>query len=179
MREGKPDQKAFEESDSQLIERQSERADEAARRLGALGGGAKHQSLVDVAESVDLVVSEMKSLLELDADGIQVPDVANGTVEDRDLASLLGGGGKVLLEASVAITELVAAALFRLDALLADGLATGLIGAVGRCVEVLVVVLIVTEGSRRLLSSLASAGALLVLQDRSRSSRCSDGVEAS
>ena len=69
-RERKPDQKAFEESDSQLIERQSERANEATRRLGALGGGAKHQSLVDVAELVDLVVSEIGSPLELDANAV-------------------------------------------------------------------------------------------------------------
>jgi hypothetical protein len=94
------------------VQRQSERAGKAGRRLGSLGCGTEHQGLVDIVKAVNLV-GEMQPLLELDADGIQVADVAGGTAENRDLAGLLGGRGKFLLDASVTTPELVMAALTR------------------------------------------------------------------
>jgi hypothetical protein len=72
---------------------------------------------------VDLIVAEMQPLFKLDADDIRTLDVADGTIENRVHAGLLGGRGKFLLEASLTIMELVTAALFQLDALLANGLA--------------------------------------------------------
>jgi hypothetical protein len=51
------------------VQRQSERANKASRRLGALGCGTEHQVLVDIAKSVDLA-DEMQYLLELDAGGV-------------------------------------------------------------------------------------------------------------
>jgi hypothetical protein len=54
---------------------------------------------------------------------LQVLDVGSGTVQERNLARLLVGDGEGVLEAAVAVPELIASPLLRLDTLATDFLA--------------------------------------------------------
>jgi len=54
---------------------------------------------------------------------LQVLDVGGGTVQERNLAGLLVRNGKGILEATVAISELIASPLLRLDTLATNFLA--------------------------------------------------------
>jgi len=54
---------------------------------------------------------------------LQVLDVGSGTVQERNLAGLLVRDGKSVLEATVAIPELIASPLLRLDTLTTNFLA--------------------------------------------------------
>lgn len=51
-------------------------------------------------------------------------DMSPTSIKQRDFARLLVGGGEGFFEASVPIAKLVTPPLFRLDALLSDGLTT-------------------------------------------------------
>jgi hypothetical protein len=83
-------------------------------------GSAQHQSLVDLAKSGSLILCLLEPRLKLLLSHLQVLDVSGGTVQQRNLAGLLVGDGKSILEATVTIPELIASPLLRLDALAAD-----------------------------------------------------------
>jgi hypothetical protein len=105
-------------------------------------GSAQHQRLVDLAKSGSLILCLLEPRLKLLLSHLQVLDVSGGTVQQRNLAGLLVGDGKSILEATVTIPELIASPLLRLDALAADFLAANLIrscGGTGRG-EVIVIV---------------------------------------
>lgn len=95
-------------------------------------GRTEHESLVDGAKTSDLVLGRLEPCLELLGGHLKELDVGGRPVEQRDLARLLIGDGEGLLEAAVAITELVPAPLLRLDPLAANGLATRIATDVGR-----------------------------------------------
>ena len=104
-------------------------------------GSAQHQRLVDprwkrecrdkviaremnvLAKSGSLILCLLEPRLKLLLSHLQVLDVSGGTVQQRNLAGLLVGDGKSILEATVTIPELIASPLLRLDALAADFLA--------------------------------------------------------
>lgn len=90
---------------------------------------AEHQSLVHVAETVNLGLGSLEPHLELILDGLEIAEVAGGSVEQRHLAGLLVRRREGLLKACVTVPELVASPLLGLDALLADGLAAGVCAA--------------------------------------------------
>jgi hypothetical protein len=92
---------------------------------------------------VNLGLSSLQSLFEGFLDSLEVPDVASGTLKQGNLAGLLVGLGKSLLEATVSVTKLIASPLLRLDALFPDGLATGIVAASGGWGGLEVIILIV------------------------------------
>jgi len=88
--------------------------------------GAEHQGLVDIAKSVNLGLGRFESHLQLLFDGLKIPQMASGPIEQGHFAGLLVRRGKGILEACIAIPKFVASSLLRLDALLANGLAAGI-----------------------------------------------------
>lgn len=112
--------------DCELKQSEGRRADESRRTSGvvrALVRGAEHQRLVDVAKSVNLRFSGFQSEFQLLFDGLEIPNVSSCSVEQRNLAGFLVGRRKGILQAGVAVPELISSPLFRFDALLANGLA--------------------------------------------------------
>ena len=125
----------------------------------ALLSSAKHEGLVNAVGldqhtqtyegMVDLLPQASSLSLRLLEPGLQlllrhleVLDVGSRPVQERDLARLLVRHGKGILKAAVAIAQLIAAALLRLDALAADLLTTDIVvGEVAHArLEVVVVV---------------------------------------
>jgi len=86
-------------------------------------GGAKHQCLVDTgqmvnsyqelyhdnsrAKSLYFGLSLLESCLELLSGHLKVLDVSRSAVEERDLAGLLVGDRKSILESAVTISKLI------------------------------------------------------------------------
>ena len=89
---------------------------------------------------------------ELTLGHLKVLDVGGSAVEKRNLAGLLVGDRKRVLEAAITLPEFVAPTLFRLDTLAADLLpAPGRSGFVGRGGDWLEIVIIVGIGRLGLL----------------------------
>lgn len=77
------------------------------------GGYSRSQTLC-------LILSLLKSRLQLALGHLQVPDVGRRTVQQGNLARLLVRNGQGLLQTAVAVPKLVTSALLRLDTLAAD-----------------------------------------------------------
>jgi hypothetical protein len=69
------------------------------------------------------MIGTLESDLQLILDSLEVLDVARRSVKKRDLAGLLVRRWEGFLEAGIPFPELVASALLRLDALLANSFA--------------------------------------------------------
>lgn len=100
--------------------------------------GAEHECLVDPAmncqrhidiekraeclrsQTLRLILSLLKSRLQLALSHLQVPDVGRRTIQQGNLARLLVRNGQGLLQTAVAVPELVTSALLRLNTLAAD-----------------------------------------------------------
>lgn len=67
-----------------------------------------------------LILSLLKSRLQLTLGHLQVPNVSRRTVQQGNLARLLVRNGQGLLQTAVTVPELVTSALLRLDTLAAD-----------------------------------------------------------
>jgi hypothetical protein len=80
-----------------------------------------------LAKAGGLVLCLLEPRLKLLLGHLQVLDVGSGTVQERNLARLLVGNGKGILEATVAVTELITSPLLRLDTLTTDFLAAAVI----------------------------------------------------
>ena len=70
-----------------------------------------------LAKAGSLILCLLEPRLELLLSHLQVLDVSGGAVQQRNLAGLLVGDGESILEATVAVPELIASPLLRLDAL--------------------------------------------------------------
>jgi hypothetical protein len=89
---------------------------------------------------------------ELTLGHLEVLDVGGSAVEKRNLAGLLVGDGKRVLEAAITLPEFVAPTLFRLDTLTTDLLpAPGWAGFVGGGSDGLEIVIVVGIGGLGLL----------------------------
>jgi hypothetical protein len=84
------------------------------------------EEINSLAKAGSLVLSLLEPRLELLLSHLQVLDVSGGTVQQRNLAGLLVRDGKSILEATVAVPELIASPLLGLDALAADFLAAAM-----------------------------------------------------
>jgi hypothetical protein len=109
----------------------------------SLFGGAEHQRLIDSAKSLYFVFCLLESCLELLGGHLEVLDVSGCAVKEGDLARLLVGNRKGILEAAVAIPEFITTPLLRFDALLSDGLAASIGGvrAAGEGLEVVILLI--------------------------------------
>ena len=76
-----------------------------------------------LAKTGSLVLGLLEPRLKLLLSHLQVLDVGSGTVQERNLARLLVGHGKGVLQAAVAVPELIAPPLLRLDTLATNFLA--------------------------------------------------------
>ena len=76
-----------------------------------------------LAKAGSLILCLLEPRLELLLGHLQVLDVGGGTVQERNLAGLLVRDGESVLEATVAVPELIASPLLRLDALATNFLA--------------------------------------------------------
>jgi hypothetical protein len=125
-------------------------------------GSAQHQCLIDLAKAGSLVLCLLEPRLELLLCHLQVLDVSGGAVQERNLAGLLVGDGKSILEATVAVPELITSPLLRLDALATDFLAADLIrssgGAGGGEVIIIVREVIMLAGAALALATRACNG---------------------
>ena len=103
---------------------------------------AEHQGVIEGMEPLSLHLSLVEPRLELPLCHLEVLDVCRRAVQKRNFARLLVRHGKDVLQTAVAIPELIAAALLRLDALAADLLTTDIVvGEVAHArLEVVVVV---------------------------------------
>lgn len=61
---------------------------------------------------MNLGLGSLQSVLQLVLDGLEIPKVVGSPIEKGYLAGLLVGRGERVLEAGIAITELVTAPLF-------------------------------------------------------------------
>ena len=97
-----------------------------------------------LSKALSLSFSLLKPHGELALGHLEVLDVGGSAVEKRNLAGLLVGNGKRVLEAAVTLPEFVAPSLFRLDTLTADFLPAprraGLVGGGSDGLEIVVVV---------------------------------------
>ena len=108
-------------------------------------GGTKHQRLIYGSQPLHFGLSLLESGLELLGGHLEVLDVSSGTVKQGNFAGFLIRHGEGILEPAVAVPQLVAPSLFRLDALTTDCLATH-IGATtnaGRGMEVSIVLIVI------------------------------------
>jgi hypothetical protein len=85
-----------------------------------LFGSTKHEGLVNLSEALSFSFSLLKPHGELTLGHLEVLDVGGSAIEKRNLAGLLVGDGKRVLEAAVTLPEFVAPSLFRFDTLTAD-----------------------------------------------------------
>ena len=88
-----------------------------------------------LAKTGSLIFSLLEPCLKLLLSHLQVLDVGGGTVQEGNLARLLVGYGESVLEAAVAIPELIASPLLRLDTL-----TTNLLAAAAMCKLELIIV---------------------------------------
>jgi len=86
----------------------------------ALFGSTEHEGLVHLSETLSFSFSLLKPHGELTLGHLKVLDVGGSAIEKRDLAGLLVGDGKRVLEAAVTLSEFVTPSLFRLDTLTTD-----------------------------------------------------------
>ena len=97
-----------------------------------------------LSETLSFRFSLLKPHGELTLGHLEVLDVGGSAVEERNLAGLLVGNRKRVLEAAVTLPEFVAPALFRLDALTTDLLPaprrTGFVGRGSDWLEIIVIV---------------------------------------
>ena len=70
-----------------------------------------------LAKAGGLIFCLLEPRLKLLLGHLQVLDVGSGTVQERNLARLLVGNGKRILEAAVAVPELITSPLLRLNTL--------------------------------------------------------------
>jgi hypothetical protein len=104
--------------------------------------GAEHEGFVEDTNTPELNLEFLDSGGERAGLLVKVRDADGSTLEDGCLGGLLVGRGKGRLETVVALPELVTTALLRLDALLANVLATALWLAITGCVGRKVIVLL-------------------------------------
>ena len=108
-------------------------------------GSAQHQRFIDplknsvstmtklageinaLAKTGSLVLCLLEPCLKLLLSHLQVLDVGSGTIQERNLAGLLVGDGKGVLEATITVPELIASPLLRLDTLATNFLAAAAI----------------------------------------------------
>ena len=97
-----------------------------------------------LSETLSFSFSLLKPHGELTLGHLKVLDMGGSTIEKRNLAGLLVGDGKRVLEAAVTLSEFVTPTLLGLDSLTADLLPaprrTGLVGRGGDGLEIIVIV---------------------------------------
>jgi len=86
----------------------------------ALFSSTEHEGLVNLSEALSFSFSLLKPHGELTLGHLEVLDVSGSAVEERNLAGLLVGDGKRVLETAITLSEFVAPTLLRLDTLTAD-----------------------------------------------------------
>jgi hypothetical protein len=78
----------------------------------ALFGSTEHEGFVNLAKTLSFGFSLLKSHGELTLGHLEVLDVGGSAIEKRNLAGLLVGDRKRVLEAAVTLPEFVAPTLF-------------------------------------------------------------------
>jgi hypothetical protein len=110
----------------------------------ALFSSTEHEGLVNLSEALGFSLSLLKPHGELTLGHLEVLDVGGSAIEKRDLAGLLVGDGKRVLETAVTLPEFVAPSLLRLDSLTTDLLPaprrTGFVGGGSDGLEIVVIV---------------------------------------
>jgi hypothetical protein len=135
----------------------------------SLLGSAKHQSLVNGAESLNFVLGLLEPRLKLLGGHLEILDVGGSAVEEGNLAWLLVGDGECVLETTVTVTKLITTPLLRLDALTTNGLTADIGSASSRDRGLELIIVLVGI----IIAGLSSRGLC-----RRTSSGCRDGIEA-